>query len=931
MEPVTSEAMATRAPEPGAGPETNARPAWAPTPEPAELAAPIQAARPGLNLEQFMGVKLFAWVGGFALFLAVAFFVKYSFDQGWISPTTRVICGFLAGLGLVTGGVLLKRREYAVTAHALCGTGVVILYAASFAAHRPYALIGNGAAFALMTLITVTAFLLAVRLPALVVAVLGMLGGFLTPPLLSTGVDNPVGLFGYIAILDAGLIAVALKRRWHFLVALGALGTLVIQIGWVASFFAPEKVYTALAVFAGFNVLFLAPAVLVRRDHDPLPWTTAPALGLAGFTIAFTLWLLTEPEIRDRPGVLYSFLLAAELPVAALTLRQPRWVLAQPIAGAGVFLVLAVWTSNALTPALLYWALAGYLGFAALHTLFPILQNRCHHGSVPVWVGHLFPPVALLLVMLPMLREITVPWATWIVVLLVDALAIGLALLTGAVVGVLAMVALTVATTAVWLVNRPPDPALLPELLLVAGGFAVFFFLVGLRWGERLLGRLEASAGRADAAMAGANWLDFQGGRPAALAQIPALSALMPFLLLIMAVERLPLVNPSALFGLALVLGVLLLVLAWRLELDVLAPVALGCTVALEFVWHARRFTPEYAGVTVAWYAAFTLLYLGFPFVARQRFAERIAPWAAAALAGPLHFFMVYNAVKQAWPNEVMGLLPAAFAATVALALAGVARWGLPTPAQRLRLLAWFGGSTLFFVTLIFPIQFEKQWLTVAWALEGTALLWLFRRLPHPGLRAVGAALLVVAFARLALNPLVFEYHPRGDTRILNWFLYSYGIVTACLLAGARLLPSGQNRIQNVSLPALFNALAGILGFLLLNIEIADWFSTGTSLAFDFNASFGQDMTYSIAWGLYAFLVLGLGFRSGSKGARYAGLGLFLVTIVKLFLHDLWRLGGLYRIGSLIGLAVVLMVVSFLYQKYLAARPAGAAESNTAE
>jgi len=63
-----------------------------------------------------------------------------------------------------------------------------------------------------MVLITATAFLLADRLKALVVAILGMLGGFLTPILLSTGQDNPLGLFGYIAILDAGLIVVALNR-----------------------------------------------------------------------------------------------------------------------------------------------------------------------------------------------------------------------------------------------------------------------------------------------------------------------------------------------------------------------------------------------------------------------------------------------------------------------------------------------------------------------------------------------------------------------------------------------------------------------------------------------------------------------------------------------------------------------------------------------
>ena len=48
-----------------------------------------------------MGVKMFAWIGGLALFLGVAFFVKYSFDNNLIPPQLRVAIGFLTGLGLL--------------------------------------------------------------------------------------------------------------------------------------------------------------------------------------------------------------------------------------------------------------------------------------------------------------------------------------------------------------------------------------------------------------------------------------------------------------------------------------------------------------------------------------------------------------------------------------------------------------------------------------------------------------------------------------------------------------------------------------------------------------------------------------------------------------------------------------------------------------
>ena len=213
-----------------------------------------------------MGVKLFAWIGGLALFLGLAFFVKYSFDNNLVSPEIRVAIGYILGVGLLVGGLVLAGREYSVLGQTLCATGVLVLYANIFASHAFYHFIGVLPAFALMVLVTAVAFLLAVRLDAQVVAILGLLGGFLTPVLLSTGQDNPQGLFGYLALLDAGLIAVVTRKRWNYLVLLAAAGTLLMQIAWTAKFFAVTKVFIAMGVFLGFEALFLLAFVVTDRD-----------------------------------------------------------------------------------------------------------------------------------------------------------------------------------------------------------------------------------------------------------------------------------------------------------------------------------------------------------------------------------------------------------------------------------------------------------------------------------------------------------------------------------------------------------------------------------------------------------------------------------------------------------------------------------------
>ncbi len=876
---------------------------------------------PAINWEKFLGVNLFAWVGGLALFLGAVFFIKYSFDNNLISPQMRIAMGYVLGVGLIVGGLKLSREKLAVTVQTLCATGTVILYANTFAAHSYYHFIEQIPTFAIMALITAAAFILAVRLDARFVAVLGLLGGFLTPLVLSTGVDNPVGLFGYLAILNMGLIAVALRKRWGFLVLLGACATVFMQIGWMEAFFIENKIAVAMAIFGGFAFLFVAALAIADRLNRVESWISAAAIVMPSVALLFALYLTGDfyrykpnHDWIANPATLFGFIFFMDTGFLLVAWLRAECRAVLVWAGGFVFLILGLWTLNWLQAPALNIALGAYLLFSALHSTYPIVLQRLKPAATSLAAVHLFPVLALLFVMLPIVKNTELSWMLWPVVLLIDILGIMLAVFTASLLAIFAVLVLTVFATGIWITQTPISHVDLNGELLVIGAFAVFF-LLAILWAGKKVFSGQVGSHRAAAL----------NGKSAALSpemfnQLASVSAILPFLLLVMVTQQMKLTNPSSVFGLSALLAVLLLAVVRLCKIDFLALISLGCVLLVEYAWHTRWFEAANYELAAAWYLSFGLLFLAFPFVFIKKNVERSETWIASALSLPLHFFLIYRAVHAGWAGfGYFGLVPAALAVPSLLGLVTVIRSVPSTAAIRNTLLALMGATTLFFVTFIFPIQFERQWLTVGWALEGAALLWLFTRVPHGGLRLAGFLLLVVCFARLSLNPWVITEYGRSGTPIFNWYLYTYGLVTVCLLAGGYLLAPPRQLISELNARSTLYGLGAVLAFILLNIEIADYFSApGPQLTLDFNSTFAQDMAYSLGWAAYSFVLLTIGFNRKTAAMRYAGMGLMVVTIIKLFLHDLWQLGGLYRIGSLVGLAVVLMLISFIYQRFLA-------------
>lgn len=756
----------------------------------------VAAAR--IDWERFVGVKLFAWLGGFALFLSAAFALRFLFEHGLAPPGARAVGGFLFGAGLIAGGVAV-RRDYRVTSQTLCASGVVILYSVSFASHAWYHLgfFGVAQTFFIMALTTAAAIVLAVRLEGPVIAILGILGGFLTPALLSTGENNPLILFGYVALLQVGLLAVIRVRRWDYLAALAAGGTIVTEFAWQVKFFTPAQVGAATAIFLFFPAFYCAALLLAKRQG----WLSvtlafsgaAPAVAAVAAGFAFS-W---NTGLADHPAGAFVVPFGANFILLLMASLVPR-LRAMAILGRGfLFVLLAGWGLEYASVVSLRWALGFCLLFAALQTFAPaLMRRRPEGGATPAGVG-------------------------------------GLETLTA------------------------------------------------------------------------------------------ALSSLVPFVLLASLSFRFGLENASWLFGTALLLGVFLTGLGRLTEGWVYHAAGAMGLVLTQGAWLAGMPATPQPWETLGWNVGFLLAYSAYPFVVERRAGPGLAPWATAAAFAVAQFCLTYALAKkspwQAFMAAAPGVIPTAFAVATAASLYALARVIPPGAAHRPAAQAWFGGVVLFFITAAGPIQLSHEWLTISWALEGAALCWLFHRLPQPGLRAVGVGLLMAAFGRLSLNPSVLKYHARSG-HLFNWILPTYGIAATCQFLASRLLAPPRDRIHGLRAPPWLQAAGVTLAFILLNLEIADFFGSGPVVTFDFSGNLARDMSYTIGWAAFAFGLVSGGLLARNRAARFAGSGLLGVALTKLFLHDLSALGQLYRVGALAAVAAIAIVASYLFQRFFSTR-----------
>jgi len=209
--------------EPGPAAEAPPVPTWQ---------APVPPSVADGGWEQRLGARAFIWVGAVTLALAAIFLVRYSIEEGWLSPEVRVILAALFGFGLIAGAEKVRVRDDRV-AQAMAAAGVAALYGALFAAVALYAMITRPVAG--IAALALTGFAIGVSLRhGILVAALAFVGGFASPAIIGGEPNTPV-LFGYLLAIAAGTLTVIRHRGWWYL-GWGVLaGTALWTLVWMLS------------------------------------------------------------------------------------------------------------------------------------------------------------------------------------------------------------------------------------------------------------------------------------------------------------------------------------------------------------------------------------------------------------------------------------------------------------------------------------------------------------------------------------------------------------------------------------------------------------------------------------------------------------------------------------------------------------------------
>ncbi len=303
--------------------------------EPTYAQRPKTTPKEGFNFEQFIGENLINKIGIGVLVIGIGLFVKYAIDNDWINEVGRVVIGFLSG-GVLLALAYYFRNAYRAFSSVLTGGAMVVFYFTVAIAFREYDLFGQTGSFLMMVAITAFSVWLSILYNRRELAILSLIGGMLTPFMVSRGDGNYHVLFTYIAILNIGMLTLSLRKQWKELLIISFIGTQLIfwlYYLWDASLFnnttSDIARDSALLLYASvFYIIFLLmPLVQVFRGKDQSKDHALHIIMLVANSFFFLLagvLLLQRMEADSYKGLLTALLAVVNAIVALLLYNNQK-------------------------------------------------------------------------------------------------------------------------------------------------------------------------------------------------------------------------------------------------------------------------------------------------------------------------------------------------------------------------------------------------------------------------------------------------------------------------------------------------------------------------------------------------------------------------------------------------------------------------------
>lgn len=886
-----------------------------------------------VSLEERLGAGVYVWAGGIALMLAGAFMVKYSFDNNLLSPATRLAIVGLFGAAMVLASLWVRSRADKVAA-AICGAGVADMFATVLAATAYYHVLGPWTGFALMALVTAVAVGMSL-LHGRFVALLGLIGGFVTPTLIMSSERHAwEATFTYLLLLEIGLAVVTRRRQWFGLSALTLLAAVLSAVAYSLFAWSPQSRGWLIVFVLGTSVVFVMNAARSASQDTGRPtlmrriWLGVGALGSGALLMTL---LVAQSHFSVLELAALGVLAAGALALARLDLRYlPLAYLTAGLCG----MMLLAWSISArvadmpLVPRQYYLLAIGY-GLVFLVGGLACVWRNARPGLF-AWLSATSALGFTVIAHLGQRHGLPVHLTWWMVYAAVAAMTVIAAVLVRRtrtyhgtrVIDAYAIISAALATVSLWFGTDHPWTA--PAWAVLAVVVAAIGVTLRLRWLVIPVGWL--SAGYVALLVVPGPW-DYD---------MP-MRRMFNTMLLHYGLPALGFAAMARIYHRDPWPWLRAMCQAMAL---VTATLAISLQVRLGF--HPQVLWQDMPGL-IEW-ATYPALWMAVGIVVLWRFqAEALDGLRMAAvgvgvvglIAAVLHPLLLNNPLlvpADVGQMKVLNWLLYIYGVPCLLAL-GLARV-MPKEAGAFRQAAGVVSLALLFMLVAVQVRHGfngsdmrwqpnndvglHEWATygVAWMVLALMLSWAGRWWRHPGREIAVAAVGLAGFVAALLGPVLidnplFSAAEVGSLRGVNRLLYVYGL--PCVLSAVLAFRSGANLKQFKPIGV---AVSLLLLFALVSLEVRQGFVGGDLRLSLHPISTAENYSYSLAWVLLALALLGGGLITGSASLRYGSLAVMLVAVAKVAL-DTAQLRDLWRVLSLLGLGLSLILLGYVYQRYV--------------